>query len=243
VMSRGRKILIFTALLAVAVAAVIVFVLTNINGIVKSAIEHYGSAAAKTSVRVSSVSIKLTEGSGTVEGLTVANPRGFSSSHVLSLGSISVRIEPRTVPTTVVVIDEVHITAPQVMYEMNDARVSNVDVLKKNIGSQGPSAPKRSPGAKKAADSEKRLRIKKLIIEAARVDVRVAGLAEKPRSVTLKKIEITDIGGPAGATPEQVTKQILSAIVGQVTNEVGKAGAKRLLQKGAERALERYQGK
>lgn len=242
-MSRGRKILILISVLVVVVAAVIVFVLTNINGIVKSAIEHYGSAVAKTSVRVSSVSIKLTEGSGTVEGLTVANPRGFSSPHVISLGSISVRIEPRTVTSGVVVIDEVRITAPQVVYEMNDSRVSNVDVLKKNIESQGPSVPKRSPGAKKAADREKRLRIKKLIIETAKVDVRIAGLAGKPQTVTLKKIEITDIGGHAGATPEQATRQILSAIVGQVTNEVGRAGAKRLLQKGAERALERYQGK
>lgn len=241
-MSRGRKILILISVLVVAVATVMVFVITNINGIVKSAIEHYGSAVAKTSVRVSSVSIKLTEGSGTVEGLTVANPRGYSSPYVLSLGSIRVRVEPRTVPSGVVVIDEVRITAPQIVYEMNDARVSNVDVLKTNIESQG-SAPKRSPGAKKAANSEKRLCIKKLIIETARVDVRVAGLGEKPRFVTLKKIEIADIGGHAGATPEQATRQILSAIVGQVSNEVGRAGAKRLLQKGAERALERYQGK
>lgn len=242
-MSRGRKILILIGVLVMAVAAVIVFVVTNINWIVKSAIEHYGSAAAKTSVRVSSVSIKLTEGSGTIEGLTVTNPRGFSSPHVLSLGSISVRIEPRTVTSGVVVIDEVRIIAPQVVYEMNDSRVSNVDVLKKNIESQGPSVPKRSLGAKKAADREKRLHIKKLIIETARVDVRVAGLGEKPQTMTLKKIEITDIGGHTGATPEQATRQILSAILGQVTNEVGRAGAKRLLQKGAERTLERYQGK
>jgi hypothetical protein len=228
--------------LVAAAAAVTVFVVTNINGIVKSAIEHYGSAAAKTPVRVSSVSIKLTEGSGTIEGLTVANPRGFSSPHVLSLGSVSVRIEPRTVTSGVVVIDEVRITAPRVVYEMNDARVSNVDVLKKNIGSQGPSETKRSPGEKNAA-KEKRLRIKRLIIEAARVDVRVAGLGEKPQTVTLQKIELTDIGGHEGATPEQAARQILSAIVGQVTNDVGRAGGKRLLQKGAERALERYQGR
>lgn len=240
-MSRGRKILILTGVFVVAVVAVVVFFVTNINSIVKSAIERYGSAAVKTSVRVSSVSLKLTEGSGTIKGLTVANPRGFSSSHVLSLGSISVRIEPRSVTSGVVVIDEVRITAPQVVYEINDSGVSNVDILRKNIESQGPTVPKRSPGAGKAADREKRLHIKKLIVETARADVRVAGLAE--RQQTLKKIEITDIGGHAGATPEQATRQILSAILGQVTNEVAQAGAKRLLQKGAERALERYQGK
>ncbi len=240
-MSRGRKIVILTGVFVVAVVAVVVFFVTNINSIVKSAIERYGSAAVKTSVRVSSVSLKLTEGSGTIKGLTVANPRGFSSSHVLSLGSISVRIEPRSVTSGVVVIDEVRITAPQVVYEMNDSGVSNVDILRKNIESQGPSVPKRSPGAGKAAGREKRLRIKKLIVETARADVRIAGLAEKQQ--TLKKIEITDIGGHAGATPEQATRQILSAILGQVTNEVAQAGAKRLLRKGAERALERYQGK
>src|SRR5512139_669720 len=124
-MSRGRKILILTGVFVVAAVAVVVFFVTNINSIVKSAIEHYGSATVKTSVRVSSVSLKLTEGSGTIKGLTVANPRGISSSHVLSLGSISVRSEPRTVTSGVVVIDEVRITAPQVVYEINDSGVSN----------------------------------------------------------------------------------------------------------------------
>ncbi len=238
-MTRGRKILILVGVLVLALAAALVFIATNINRIVKSAIEHYGTEAAKTSVRVSSVSLRLSEGSGAIEGLTVANPQGFSSPHVLSLGSISVRIEPRTVASKVVVIDEVRVMAPQVVYEMNDSGVSNVDVLKKNLESAAPP----SPGTGKTAAGEKRLRIGKLVIENARVDVRVAGLTEKQQTVTLKKIEMTNIGGQAGATPEQAARQILSAIAGEVTNEVAQAGAQRLLRKGIERALERYQGK
>jgi hypothetical protein len=56
------EIIIFIALAFVlAVAGTAVSVLANLNAIVKAAIEKYGSEAAKTKVRVSSVKIKAQE--------------------------------------------------------------------------------------------------------------------------------------------------------------------------------------
>ena len=51
-------------------------------------------------------------------------------------------------------------------------------------------------------------------------------------------METTDIGGQTGAAPEQVAYQVLSAIVTEVTREVAGAGAKQLLDKGFQRALD-----
>ncbi|MGE5173270.1 MAG: hypothetical protein ACM3MD_05515 [Betaproteobacteria bacterium] len=240
-MSRRRKIIILTSVLALIVVAGLIFLWTNINWIVKSAIEHYGSQTTRTSVRVASVSIKLAQGKGTIEGLTVANPKGYTAAHVLSLGSISVRIVPSTVTSTPVVIDDIRISAPQIIYEMDSSGTANVDVLKKNIASSD-SAPKR-PADKKKPGKETRLRIKKLVIENGRVDASVAVPGSRPQAITLKRIEMTDIGGQAGATPEQVAKQVLSAIVSEVSREVAEAGAKRLLEKGLERAVEQMQRK
>ena len=55
------------------------YLLSNLDSIVKSAIEQYGSEITGTRVRVGSVKITLTEGRGTIRGLRVGNPSGFSS--------------------------------------------------------------------------------------------------------------------------------------------------------------------
>jgi hypothetical protein len=93
-MTRTRKLFLAVVLLLL-VATRFIFLWTNLNWFVKNAIEHYGSQATKTSVRVASVSIKPTEGKGAIEGLTVTNPKGFTSARALSLGSIMVKIDPR----------------------------------------------------------------------------------------------------------------------------------------------------
>ncbi len=238
-MNRRRKLLILTSVLALIVAAVFIFLWTNINWIVKASIEHYGSLVTRTSVRVASVSIKPAQGKGSIDRLTVANPKGFTAPNALSLGSISIRINPSTVTSGPVVIDDIRISAPQVVYEMDKSGTANLDVLKKNISSSD--AALKRPADQRKSGKETRLRIKKLVIENGRVDVGVAAIESRPQTITLKRIEMTDIGGQAGAAPEQVARQVLTAIVSEVGREVAEAGAKRLLEKGLERAVEQMQ--
>lgn len=237
-MTHGRKILIIVGALAVVLASVIFFIATNLDRIVLSAIEHYGSQATKTRVHVAKVSVKLAQGSGAIEGLTVSSPPGFPSPHMLSLGSISVRIDPGSVTADPVVIDDVRIISPHAVYETNDDRVSNVEVLKKNLQSSRTAAQKRPAAGRKKSGEEKRIRIKKLVIEDARVDVRVAGPGKQPPAVALKKVEISNIGGQSGATPEDAAKQIINALASEILKEVVQDRAKELLQKGAERTFE-----
>lgn len=198
--------------------------------------EKYGTQAIGTAVRVNKVTLHPAQGKGAIEGLTVANPKGYGAPHIISLGAISIRLDPRSLAADPAVIDDIRITSPLVVYEMNEDRVANVDVLKKNLGADRPSKTA-GRGKKSAKEEGKRLRIRRLVIESARADVRISALGGKPRTVTLSRIEMKDIGGTRGATPEQVAKQIVTAIVAEATREVGKAGAERLLEKGLERML------
>ena len=234
-MTRTRKFLVILASAGLLLAAGLTFLWTNLDGIVKNAIERYGSQATGTSVRVDRVSIRPAQGKGAIEGLTVANPPGYSASHILSLGGISVRIAPRTIASNVVVIDDIRIAAPLVVYEMNETGVANVDVLKKNLAAGQPAR----TGDRGGKGVEKRLRIKRLVIENAQTEIRISALGGKPRTVALSRIEMTDVGGKNGAPPDEVAKQIVSAILAEVSTEVGKAGAEKLLEKGLERLLRR----
>jgi hypothetical protein len=237
-MTGKQKLLAIIAVAGLILAAGLIFLWTNLDWIVKSAIERYGSQAVGTAVRVDRVALNPIQGKGVIRGLTVANPRGYSARHIMSLGGISIRITPRSIAENPIVIDDIRITAPVVVYEMNEARVANVDVLKKNMGEDKAAQP--APGDKTSAkDTGKRLRIRHLVIENAKADVRVAGLGDKPRTIALSRIEMTDIGGKNGAPPEEVAKEIATAVLSQVSKEVGKAGVERLLEKGLERALKR----
>jgi hypothetical protein len=234
-MTGKRKLLVIITAAVLLLAAGLVFLWTNLDGIVRNAIERYGSQATGTEVRVDSVSLEPVKGKGAIKGLTVANPRGYSAPHIISLGGISVRIDPRAIALTPAVIDDIRIAAPQVFYEMNDARVANIDVLKKNLAAGQPAR----TGDKGKKGFEKRLRIRRLVIENARAEIRIAALGGKPRTVALSRIEMTDIGGKDGAPPEEVARQIVSAILTEVSTEAGKAGAEKLLEKGLERLLRR----
>ena len=237
-MTRKREIPIIIAAVVLLLAAGLAFLLTNLDWIVKNAIERFGSQATGTRVQVGRVALRPVQGKGAIEGLTVANPRGYSTPHIMSLGAISVRIKPRTIASNPVVIDDIRITAPLVVYEMNDARVANIDVLKKRLSADQPGKP--GAGGKKGPKEQgKRLRILHLSFENAKVEVRIAALGDKPRIVALSRREMTDIGGTNGAAPEEVAKQIVTAILSEVSKEVGKAGASRLLENAVDRALKR----
>ncbi len=239
-MRKGRIFLIVVAVLVLVIGGAIVYVLTNINSIVKGAIEKYGSQATKTDVRVSSVKIGLSSGEASVTRLAVANPRGFSTPNIFSLGNISTRIDVKSVTKSPIVIQEIRVSAPEVFYEMTKSRTSNLDVIKKNL--QGPEPEQKEPG-KKAKGKEVRLFIRKLVIEKGRVEARIAALGEKPILLDLPRLELTDIGKNGGATPTQVAKTVVTALAEQTAKAVARSQGEKYLKEGAEGLLKRYMGK
>lgn len=233
-----KKIIIsIIVVLVLFIAGSVFYVLTNIDSIVKAAIEKYGSEATKTAVRVSSVKIKLADGEGALRGLTIADPPGFSFPSIMTLDDISVRIAVKTVTHTPIVIDNVLVSGPEVFYEMKEDGTANIDVLRKNLAS-GPSQEAKPKQASKG--KEIRLRIRKFVFEKGKVHVRVPKVADKPYTLDLARLELTDIGKQNGATPEEVGRIVAAALAEETAKAVAEAGGQRLLQKGAEDLLNKY---
>ena len=95
------------------------YLLSNLDSLVKSAIETYGSEATQTSVRVDNVKIVLQDGSGTIRGLTIGNPKGFATPNAFSLGEIATQIDLKSLSEDVPVIEHITIRAPEVFFELN----------------------------------------------------------------------------------------------------------------------------
>jgi hypothetical protein len=216
-----KKVLLIVVLLIIAViGAAIYFVFTNLDAIVKTAIEQVGSQTTQTAVRVDKVKIKLTDGAGTISGLTIANPKGFAAPNAFSLGEIDTQIDINTLTKGPITIDKVIIRKPQVFYEMNKDRESNLNALYKNIAGPGGGSSAKKPAAK---SDEPKLIIRHFQVAEATVEANVVPLNKK---LTLKipTIDLKDLGGKSGAAPSEISKQVLDTITQRALAAVKNAG-------------------
>ena len=217
-----KKILLIIVLLVVAViGAALYFVFTNLDAIVKAAIESVGSQTTQTAVRVDKVKITLSDGTGTISGLTIANPKGFEARNAFSLGAIETQIDLNSLTKGPIAIDKVLIHKPQVFYELNKDRQSNLNELYKNIAA----ASDGGAGAKKPAakGDEPKLIIRHFQLADATVEANVVPLNKK-LTLKLPTIDLKDVGGKNGATPSEISKQVLDTITQRAIAAVKQAG-------------------
>jgi len=230
-----KKIMIGVLALGVVVVGGLFFVWSNLDGIVKDAIQTYGSQATKTQVSVAAVKLELESGKASIRGLNVGNPSGFTDPNIFELGEISVNVDVATINQNPIVIDEILIKAPVVVYEINKAGTSNVDMLKKNLGLAGKeSSSSSSEDDKDDADGIKMI-IRKLVVEGTTAKVRIAALGDVEKTVTLPKILMTDVGKKSGgATAAEVAQLLSSKLITNVKGSVAKIGVNQYLGKSAD---------
>ncbi len=208
--------------LLVTIGFGVYFLLSNLDGIVKSAIETYGSEATQTAVRVETVNIELQSGSGAILDLTVANPAGFATPQVFSLGEVAMQIDLKSLSGDVFVIEHITVRGPEVFFELNAEGEINLNKLKQNLaaGTAG-SSPTASSSSSDGA--EPKLIIRKLLFADGNIHAKVVPL-NKDYELKLPKIELTDLGGKNGATPSQIADQALKVLTDHALAEVKKQG-------------------
>ena len=243
-MSKSMKIIAGAAVAALVIFGVAVALLmSNLDGIVKTAIEKFGSQVAGVPVRVSEVKISLSEGRGVIKGLTVANPAGYKTPTAFSLGEIVLAIDTGSVTKDPVVIKEITVAAPEVTYEMG-AGGSNVDVIKKNVDAATGGGKAMEP-AKESAKESSGGDGKKLIIDLMQLKGGKVTLAMQTPiptgnlSGSLPDIKLTGIGRKSnGASGAEVAGQVMDALT-KAAMEAGSKLASGALKDSAAKALEK----
>jgi hypothetical protein len=216
-------------LLAILVGAAL-YLLGSLDGIVKAAIEEHGSRVTQTKVGVSGVKIELTKGAGSISGITVANPSGFTQPKAFKLGNISTAIDTATVTEDPVVIKEIMVKGPEIYYEINKDGTANFDVIQANV--------KKSTGGATKDESkgkEVKLIINRLVIEGGKVSATIAALGDKPLEASMPRIVMTDIGKKeGGATGAEVAKQVADVVISKTKSSVTALGVDKYLGVGAD---------
>jgi uncharacterized protein involved in outer membrane biogenesis len=214
-MLKGIKILLLGLLLVIGAAFLAATFM--IDSIVSSNIEQIGSNMTGTSVTVEGVSISPFSGSGTVEGFRVANPDGYSEAYALELEDFSIELEPFSLFSDEVVVNQITISGATVYVEQKLPE-NNIREIMNHLNSLPDS---------EASDT--RLVIEYFVLEngSANLYTKVGG--ERSASVDFSKIELRDLGRASGQeTTEAVIKQIAEEVAGESLEAAAGSGLEQL---------------
>ena len=214
-----RKILIILVVL-IAAGASAYFILNNpVGRLVKLAVNEFGPKLTQADVHVSNVKIATTDGTGTLSGLFLGNPKGFKADYALKAGTIHIDIDTATIAKKVVVIHKILIDAPSIIYEKGK-NGSNFDAIQRNVTQYLGSGKSKDKKEASGKSEGKKLIIDSFIIKNAKVNY--SGTVD----LSLPDIKLSNIGRKTGgATPGQVTKAIIAELNAKMMVALAKTAA------------------
>lgn len=207
---KNKGLKIFGGILAVLIAGFLILTL-SLDGIVKSGIEENGSKLLRTEVNIDNVDISLFNGSGSIEGFTVANPDKFSNKNAISIQEASIKVDLGTLLSDEIVIKDITVKSPQLYFEQRGFG-ANLKTLNDNMNLSYESS------------SETRLIIEHLLIENGQVTVSTDIERERTASAQIASFELNGIGKDGSNTVQQSVKEIMEPLLERAIAEAIKSG-------------------
>jgi len=213
-------------LLVVLLVAFLVVIYLSLNTIVKKRVETMGPALTKVAVTIGQVSLSPFSGLGAVSDLVVGNPAGYKSESSFKVHEVRVALQPKSIFSDTLVIDEISIQSPEITFEGN-LTSNNLSKILENIQASSGTDPKAPSSGTKA---EKRYRVGSFVINGGKVNLNTSLLGGKSSTAALPDIDLKDIGkDSAGVTAkelseqiaQEITKKVLVAVAGSL-NELSK---------------------
>lgn len=236
-----KKVLKIVGLVLVALVVVVIIVLaTSLNSIIHTGVEKAVPAVIQVPVTLEKVDISLLSGRGEIRELVIGNPEGFKTPHAIRIGMFKIDLDPKSVLTDTIVINEILIESPEITFEFG-LRGSNLGKIQENA--KQASAKKEPEGETKPEpkpESEPKKPAKKVIITKVAITGGMIKLSSPlmqgiSAPIPLPPIELHDIGkDEGGASLADTIQKIIGAILGGATEGVKQSG--KLIGKGAEKA-------
>jgi hypothetical protein len=234
-----KRIILMGGVLVVALIGIGVYVLySSLDTIVKSAVEQVGSDATGTKVTLGDVDISPTSGTGALRQFRMTNPKGFGEGDAFKFEEVRVTIDLSTIASDPVVINEIIIQAPEITYTIGGG-TSNMDEIQKNVDDYA--ASEEGAGGSGSGNGGKgpKLIIEHLYLRGGTVTARAPEVSDETLSAPLPDIHLTDIGKDGnGATPGEVARQAMNAVVASAKSAVGSVELKALLNEAGDMAEE-----
>lgn len=230
-MSWAKKFFIGFSLLVVIVVGFLAYGIYNVDGLVKSAIEKYGSEAVAGQVTVGFVKVDLQEAKVILKQLKVGNPEGFTEKTAFSADYIEVDLDGRVSNTSKITIRQVVVKEPLVTYEHANGE-DNLSKLQKNAVAYA----QRLTGADKKKEtnaSGPKVFIGHIDLNDGKILLKDSRLMGASVTLPLPNIHISKIQtGPDGSSPEEIAGQIMENLFSSSKAAVGQS-APSFMEQGA----------
>jgi hypothetical protein len=225
-----KKVLVF-GLGSLLVLLLVVYITMQffLGSIVKAGVNRFGPGITQTRVELEGANLSPLSGAGTLTGLTVGNPQGWSSPNAFRLGKVHINLQPFSIFSDHIVINEVVIEQPEFTYETKIVS-SNISDLLKNIEQ---SLGAQTAGAEPKAKNGKplKLEVKHFVLRNGKVTI---GVGTQMITMPMPAVELRDVGtSQGGVTPaglvvavmRSVTPSVIAASTEALTKVGGTSGA------------------
>jgi uncharacterized protein involved in outer membrane biogenesis len=216
--------IVVVIILIVAVAVGLLYF--NLDKVIIAAVEEYGSEVTQTDVVLEEVDLDLTSGKGALKGFSVGNPTGFEEPTAVQFGTVSVAVNIGDSNEEIIHIQEIRVAQPAITYEVNKT-TNNLDAIQKNVDEFLAKHAGKEDSASTEEDSGEgpKVIIDNIYITDGLVTVKAPIMMDQKVEGRLPDIHLKDIGkDEGGASPGEVTAQIIESISGSALNVIGKLG-------------------
>ncbi len=199
-------------------------------------VEEVGSDVLKTEVRVSGISISLSEGKVGIAGLTIANPEGYSSANLFEMEAIEVTLDIASLSQDVLVIKSIIIQNPLIVFEGDADGGSNMQTLLDNMNSG-------SSSDSNSGSEETKMIIDLLDFSGGQVKASSELIPGESTEFKLPGIKMKGIGRKqGGVTPDVVAEKIAKELTEEVISAAAKAQVKKLIEEKTKGFLDMLKG-
>jgi hypothetical protein len=240
-----KKLIIIGGGLAVVALVAFVALQFFLGSVVTAGVNNFAPKLTQTKVVLNSATISPLTGSGTLSGLVVGNPKGWSDANLCSLGKVHIDVAPFSILGDHILVNEIIIEAPEFNYETKII-ASNVADLLKNIEAAMGGGKNAAPTATTKTGQPIKIAVKKFRLAKGKVRLGLAGTA---MTLPMPDIELNDLGtAEGGITPDQlvfaVMKSVTTSIVSATTQAAGQIGGTTgaAAAEGAKKAVEGIKG-
>jgi hypothetical protein len=213
-----KKLLIIVAILVVITVGVLIFGVSKLGPAIKYAVNTYGPGLTKTELSLGDVSISIFSGNAHLKNFLLGNPKGFTSSEAMKVGSIFIDIDPKSITGDTIVINTIEVIAPAITYEKARG-TDNFQAIAKNVSSaSGPAETEKGSAAQETDKGPgKQILIRDFILKQGTVTLASSLTGGKTITARLPDIHLKNIGGQ-GASPQKVFGEIFSDLQKQITS-------------------------
>ena len=246
-----KKLFIFLAVVIVVVGGVFWFISSDqLNALIKEQIEIQGKKFTEQTVTVEKVEMQILQGAGTINGIVVNNPQGYSTTPLFSLNEITLDINLESLPKVKeggpIVLDAIVINSPEALVEFGKNGGSNIqdvlDAVNRNIPKSSETAETNTVNT-----TDPRITVKKLVLAGVTLRVDLTELGNTKHKKILPDINLADIGGkqgiPASEFGGELIKRSLSAIWKSAKKDQEKIIKEQLKEKAKEKLKEKLDEK